>query len=142
MSHRIIRIAIRILAGFIALTAMGGGAAMLAGVDQFPLEWLRDTPFTTYTLPALLLILVVGGSSLLAVVLVFRKQRVSAFAPIAAGLIMMGFIAVEVVILKQTPPGPTVIEVFYFILGALNLLLGGYLWLTDYRSSTPKAHAL
>jgi hypothetical protein len=58
-----IRITIGLLTGFIALTAIGGGIALLIGIEgeRFPLEWLQGTPFTDYTIPALLLALVVGA---------------------------------------------------------------------------------
>ena len=64
MKHKKTRIIIGIIAGFIALTAIGGGIVILTGVDQFPLEWLEGTPFPDYTIPALLLSVVVGGSGL------------------------------------------------------------------------------
>ena len=51
----------------IALSAIGGGIALLLGTykdgvlieaggrGQFPLEWLQQTPFSNYTIPALIL---------------------------------------------------------------------------------------
>lgn len=113
-----------VLAGLIALTAIGGGMAMLAGADQFPLEWLRDTPFTNYTLPALILAVVVGGSMLAASVSAFTRRPMTAILSGLAGLFLIGFITIEVLILKQTPPGPTWIEIIYFGLGVLVLGLG------------------
>jgi hypothetical protein len=122
-----VRIASGLLTGFIALTAIGGGIAMLAGADQFPLAWLQGTPFSDYTIPALVLEVVVGGSSLIAAVTVFRGHKSGARAAMVAGLIMVVFIVVEVLILKQLPPGPTPIEVFYFGLGVVIAGLGAYL---------------
>lgn len=56
------------LDAFVALTALGGGVALVAGLEEgrFPLEWLRGTPFTSYTLPGLLLAALVGGSAAVA----------------------------------------------------------------------------
>ncbi len=135
MKHKRARITIGVLAGFIALTAIGGGVAMRVGAEanRFPLEWLRDTPFSDYTLPALLLAIVVGGSSLIAAVTVFTGRKVGVFASLAAGLIMVGYIVVEVLILKQVPPGPTVIEGVYFGLGLAIFGLAAHLWSTEYR---------
>ena len=133
MKHRRVRIAIGVLAAFIALTAIGGGIAMLVGADQFPLEWLRDTPFSDYTIPALVLAIVVGGSSLIAAVTVFTGRKVGVLASMAAGLIMAGYIVVEVVTLKQVPPGPTLIEGVYFVLGLVIFGLATYLWMAEYR---------
>lgn len=113
-----------VLAGLIALTAIGGGMAMLVGADQFPLEWLRDTPFTSYTIPALILAVVVGGSMLAAALSAFTRRPMTAMLASVAGLFLIGFITIEVLILKQTPPGPTWIEIIYFGLGAVIMGLG------------------
>jgi hypothetical protein len=133
MHHKPIRIVIAVLTSFIALTAIGGGVAILTGADPFPPAWLAGTPFTDYTIPALLLAIVVGGSALLAALLVLRPGRAGILATLAAGLIMAGYIVGEVLILKQTPPGPTWIEIIYFGLGLTIFALGVYLWLAEAR---------
>ena len=127
-------IAIAILTGFIALTAIGGGIALLVGVeaDRFPLEWLQGTPFKDYTIPALLLAIGVGGSSLVASITTVTGRKVSAIAAMSAGLTLVGYIVVEVLILKQVPPGPTVIEYIYFGLGLAIFGLAAYSWLGEY----------
>lgn len=131
MENRRLRIVISMLTGFIALTAIGGGLALLVGLEdaRFPLEWLRDTPFKDYTIPALLLAVVVGGSALVACVAIMLRHGWGIPVSIAAGVIMMGYIVVEYLILKQSPPGPTVTEYVYFTLGLVTFVLAGYLWL-------------
>jgi hypothetical protein len=133
MKYKGLRIAIGVLTGLIALTAIGGGIALLSGAEgaRFPLEWLQDTPFKDYTIPALLLTIVVGGSSLIACITIFRNLKNSIVLSLVAGGIMVGFIIVEVLILKQIPPGPTSIEKMYFILGFTTFLLAGFLWLKE-----------
>ena len=131
MKHKKVRIAIVALAAFIALSAIGGGIAMLAGAMQFPVEWLRNTPFSDYTIPALVLAIVVGGSSLLAAVTVFTGREVGVFTSLAAGLIMAGYEVVEVVTIKQIVWA----QGLYFGLGLMLFGLAGYLWLAEYRSS-------
>ncbi len=101
MKHTKVRLAIVVLAAFLALSAIGGGIAMLVGAIQFPLAWLRNTPFSDYTIPALALAIVVGGSSLLAAVTAFKGRAGGAIASMAAGLIMAGYEIVEVVTIKQ-----------------------------------------
>jgi hypothetical protein len=66
MKHKLFRIAIGVPEGLIALSAIWGGIALLAGTYkdgvlieaggrvQFPLEWLQHTPFSDYTIPALI----------------------------------------------------------------------------------------
>ena len=117
MTHKTIRIVIVLLTGFVALTAIGGGLAMFVSADRFPLEWLQGTPFVGYGIPALLLAVCVGGSSLAATVALLARPRLGAPIAMAAGMLLTGFVVVEVLILKQVPPGPTPIEVFYICLG-------------------------
>jgi hypothetical protein len=124
MLVNILRILIVVITSLIALTAIGGGIAILTGVDEFPLEWLRGTPFMDYTIPALILVIVVGGSALVAAITVTARLTIGVFASIVAGLMMAGYVGVEVLILKQVPPGPTFIEGMYFLLGVLVFDLG------------------
>ncbi len=128
MKHKLIPIAIGVLETFIVLSAIGGGIVLLGGTyqhgvlieaggrGQFPLEWLLNTPFSDYTIPALILAIGVGGSSLIAVVLLFTGREAGVLASIAAGLIMAGFIVGEMVMLRQ---GISWIEGMYFGLGLL-----------------------
>jgi hypothetical protein len=142
MKHKLVRIAIGVSEGFIALSAIGGGIALLAGTykdgvlveaggrAQFPLEWLRQTPFSDYTIPALILAIGVGGSSLIAAALAFTGREEGVLASIAAGLITAGFIVGEVVMLKQ---GISWIEGLYFGLALLISGLAAYLWMIEHR---------
>lgn len=133
MKYKGLRILIGIITGFIAVTAIGGGIALLSGAEdgRFPLEWLQGTPFKSYTIPALLLTFIVGGSSLLACIAIFRNLKAGILSSLTAGIVMVGFIVVEVLILNQTPPGPTPIEMMYFGLGLITFLLARFLWRTE-----------
>lgn len=51
---------------FLGVTALGGGLAILAGWINVPLSSLAGSPFSDYSVPAILLATVVGGTSLLA----------------------------------------------------------------------------
>jgi hypothetical protein len=142
MKHKLVRIAIGVLEAFIALSAIGGGIVLLAGTyqngvlieaggrGQFPLAWLQNTPFSDYTIPALVLAIGVGGSSLLAAVTIFTGHEVGVLASVVAGLVMAGYIVVEVVMLKQ---GISWIEGLYFGLGLLISGLAAYLWMAEDR---------
>jgi hypothetical protein len=143
MQHKLVRIAIGVPEAFIALSAIGGGIALLLGTykdgvlreaggrAQFPLEWLHNTPFSDYTIPALILTIGVGGSSLIAAVLVFTGREEGVLASVVAGLIMTGFIVVEVVMLKQ---GISWIEGLYLGLGLLISGLATSLWMVEHRA--------
>jgi hypothetical protein len=143
LKHKLVRIAIAVPETFNALSAIGGGIALLAGTYQdgvlieaggrarFPLEWLQHTPFSDYTIPALILSIGVGGSSLIAAVLVFTGREEGVLASVVVGLVMTGFIVVEVVMLKR---GISWIEGLYFGLGLAISGLTTYLWMVEHRA--------
>lgn len=137
MPYKSFKIIAGLITGFVALTAIGGGLALLSGAEgaRFPLEWLQGTPFNSYTLPALLLTLVVGGSALLASIAIFRNLKNSVIFSFIAGSMLMGFIVVEILILRQTPPGPTPIEILYVALGLAIWLLAGLIWKNQPKQS-------
>lgn len=141
MKHMLVRIAIGTLETLIALSAIGGGIALLTGTYQnnslieaggqarFPLEWLQNTPFSDYTIPALILLIGVGGSSFIASILLFTDQKAGLIASVAAGLTMVVFISVEVIMLRQ---GVSWLEGVYFVLGLLICGLSIFLWWIEY----------
>ncbi len=136
MKFKVARIIPGILTAFVALTAMGGGVALLTGAegDRFPLAWLEGTPFSSYTIPGLILTVIVGGSALIATVITFRGRQSGAQFMMACGLLLAGFVSVEALILKQIPRGPTGIEVAYFVIGATILGFATYLWRAERQS--------
>lgn len=151
MQHKLIRLAIGVPEAFNALSAIGGGIALLLGTykdgvlieaggnARFPLKWLQGTPFSDYTIPALTLTIGVGGSSLLAAVLVFTGREEGVPASLIAGLAMSGFIVGEVVMLKQQLSW---IEALYFGLGLLISGLAAFLLTTRRRSHSLQARHL
>jgi hypothetical protein len=50
----------------VAANAVGGAIYGLAGAKSVPREWLRGTPFHSYLVPSLILLLAVGGATVLA----------------------------------------------------------------------------
>lgn len=88
---------------FAAVSALGGGygVASTNGLGM-PQVWLRTTPFADYMVPGLILLFVVGGSSLVATVLALRRHPWQYMAMFAAGAIMSGWIVGEVLLIRQT----------------------------------------
>jgi hypothetical protein len=124
------------LSGFDAVSAVVGGALILAGVDRFPTSWLQNTPFKDFTIPALTLTIVVGGSSLSAsIALVARFPSANLLAS-AAGALMVGWIGCEVAVINA--PKPSATEIVYAIAGALLLGLG--LWRHSRRARSVTGH--
>jgi hypothetical protein len=66
-----------ILTAFVSLTAIGGGIALMIGIEdnRFPLTWLDETPFTSYFIPGLILAGIVGGMHLFSFIQILRKKK-------------------------------------------------------------------
>jgi len=122
MNAKMMRINSGILTGFTAFTAIPGGIVILLGVDEFPMEWLAGTPFSDYTVPALILSVVGGGSALVACIMILRKRPIWTIASMIAGLIMMGQITGEMILLNQETRGSHWIQILYF---RIDLLIFG-----------------
>lgn len=124
MSSSGVRIVLLAVDAFVALTAVGGGIALLTGLegDRFPVEMLTGTPFGSYVIPGLILAGVAGGSAAVATVAMLIRPRAGGLASMLAGVVMMGWIFGEVLLLDQ--PSWTWIEAFYLALGLAMAVLG------------------
>jgi hypothetical protein len=98
MTTRIERIAIGAVVSFIAVSAAAGAIGLIGGGLPFPPEWLDGTPFSNYVGPGIILGVVVGGSALLASVLVLRGHPLAVPAAFVAGMIQVGWIVGEVLL--------------------------------------------
>jgi hypothetical protein len=70
--------------------AIAGGIAVMRDAMPFPEVWLQDTPFHSYFLPGLILLLAVGGSQLAASYAILRRHPLAKRAAIFAGLVLTG----------------------------------------------------
>jgi hypothetical protein len=87
------------LLAFGALNAFAGGYYGLAGAEGVPREWLDGTPFKDYFYPSLILLVVVGGSCLVAAAAVFAQLRIGRIAAFAAAAVLLIWLAVELLML-------------------------------------------
>lgn len=139
MNHKLVRSALFVLEAFVAISAVAGGIALLTGVfaQGIPVAWLAGTPFNDYTIPGLLLAMVIGGGMLLAAATVFIPREWTILVSVAAGICMVGFEVVEAVCVdsKVGDGFPLVagLQVFYFALGLAIFGLAAYLWRAEYR---------
>jgi hypothetical protein len=82
-----------------ALNAMAGGYYGLSGARGVPLEWLEGSPFRSYFVPSLVLLVVVGGSFITAAVAVFAGLGWARSAALCAAGIVTIWLAVQVAII-------------------------------------------
>jgi hypothetical protein len=103
-----------------ALSAVGGGVAILvSGGLGMPASMLEGSPFTSFTVPALILIAVVGGTQTLALSLVLGRRAPALFWSAVAGFGLTIWIMVETIIIQ----GFSALQAFYFVLGIAELTL-------------------
>jgi hypothetical protein len=122
----IIRWALIILSIFLALSAIGGGIALVVGFNTPPVADLAGSPFSDYTLPGLALLVVVGGSAVLTAILLIRRHRFATLAALVAGLIIMVFEFVEVLAIAAQ-----VMQIIYFVVGVKMAGLAAVVWFLD-----------
>lgn len=102
MEHKGSRRALVAVDGFAGVAALIGMMIVVFGWGyQFPTRWLDGTPFTSYTIPGLILGLGVGGSALVAMVATLKSPRVGAVASAVAGIIMVGWIVGEYILIPE-----------------------------------------
>lgn len=130
-----IRILLIVLTLFLAITAFGGGIQLLTGFYVPPVEMLAGSPFEDFTIPGLALGLIVGGSALFAAVLLVRRSRFALLASIAAGLVILFFEFVEVLVIGS-PAGPSrFMQILYFGMGTVIIATALGQWFLELRST-------
>lgn len=134
LMKKTLNIILILLNGFLGLTATLGGLAILAGINAPSTPELEASIFGGTTIPGLALLLIVGGSGLAATVLLIRKSRYALLSSVAAGLIIIFFEFVEVLIIGSPAGVARGLQIFYFGLGTLILVLSLGVWFIDIRS--------
>jgi len=106
----------------VAVTAIGGGVALAISPDgallQAPRVLLAHTPFSTFLIPGLLLLFVVGGSSLRAALHVARDAPGANSTAVLAGGVLIIWIVVEMVLLRSVRWA----QIAYLVVGSLIVL--------------------
>lgn len=126
------RVLLLIVQGFIALTALAGGTALVLGavvpslatVLSPPVDYLVGSPFSSYLVPGLLLGLVLGGLHVVAFVMLLRRTRWSLVASAVVAFDTMIWIFVQMIVIPFS-----FLQAIYFAaglaeFGLLLLILG------------------
>ncbi|WP_195760646.1 hypothetical protein [Agromyces kandeliae] len=109
---------------FVGITSVFGGAALvLGGVIDFggtviaiPPEYLEGSPFSSFLVPGLVLAIVVGGTHVVAFVMLSRRMRWAMIACAVAGFGMVVWVFVQMVFIPFSP-----LQAVYFGLGLVEL---------------------
>jgi hypothetical protein len=111
---------------FLAVSALGGGAALIAGprgeIIPIPVRLLRGSWFDTYLIPGFVLFAVLGIGSIIAGTLTWHRSSLAPPAAIALGFALLIWMGVEISVVGYSNRPP--LQDFYIILGVGILGLG------------------
>jgi hypothetical protein len=111
------------LQAFIGVTAIAGGFRLVSnpnGTMDIPVGWLINSPFTSYLIPGLVLLVVIGFGNVLASIVSFLKMRYAGGIAVILGTFLIFFMTIEVWFVGLR----NFLQPLYFILGAIVLILG------------------
>ena len=100
---------------FNGVSAVGGGLALMTDWIPEQASWVRDTDFPSNYFPGVILMAVVGGSSLIAAIALTKRSDGWRLASIVAGTIMVFWIIGEIASIR----GFHFLQVIYLVTGAL-----------------------
>ncbi|WP_406022062.1 hypothetical protein OH802_21985 [Nocardioides sp. NBC_00850] len=100
---------------FNGLSATAGGLALMTDWIPEQASWVRDTDFPSNYFPGVILMAVVGGSSLIAAAGMVKRSHGWQLASIVAGTIMVFWIIGEIASIR----GFHFLQVIYLVTGAL-----------------------
>ncbi len=137
MFRKILYLVLAILTGLLALSGLAGGLGLLFGFSAPPIEALGNSIFKDYTVPGLALFVLVGGSALLAFVLLTRQSKDALLFATTAGIVIMFFVFVEILIIGSPPGVSQTLQIFYFGLGTVITIFAMGVWYLDLREQQP-----
>ena len=109
---------------FIGLGAVGGGLGLIlepSGANLgIPLEALKNSPFSTYLVPGIVLLMVNGLGSLVGVAASFTRYRYAGETAMALGVFLVAWIILQVYWIEAFHW----LHALYLGLGLLELVLG------------------
>lgn len=112
---------------FNGLSAAGGGIALMTGLIPEQRSWVEHTDFGSLYFPGVILLAVVGGSSLFAAAAMIKRSVGWQAASILSGVIMVVWILAEVASIR----GFHFLQVIYVLTGAAAI------WLTPGTAPPP-----
>jgi hypothetical protein len=134
MNEKGLKTAVVVMDLFEAASAAIGAIGLVVGFMNIPLSVLNGTPFADFTIPALLLGFVVGGSALAAAVItVVARHPYGALASGIAGAITVGWLTIEVAMIGLGSWA----QVVWLLVGAAMMVLAALLWRAESRQARP-----
>lgn len=111
------------LQAFIGVTAIVGGLRLVSnpnGVPDFPIEWLTHSPFTSYFIPGLALLTIIGLGNVFAGAVTFLRKGYSGNVAALFGIFLIFYMTVEIWFVGLR----NFLQPLYFVLGTMVLVIG------------------
>ena len=121
--HKLLLYSSGVLQLLIGLSAVAGGFRLVmnpGGTLDIPIEWLNESPFTSYFIPGLLLTIVIGFGNILASLISFLHKSYSWYTTTALGLALIGFMSIEIWFVGLR----NFLQPLYLIFGFIGLIIG------------------
>ena len=121
--NKLMGIFLGVIQAFIGITAIAGGLRMVSnpnGLEDIPIEWLIGSPFTSYFIPGLMLLIVIGFGNVFSSVFTFLRKGYSGLVSALLGIFLIIFMTAEVYFVGLQ----NFLQPLYFILGFIVLYLG------------------
>jgi hypothetical protein len=121
----------RVLLGlllFNGISAVGGGIALMTDVIPEQVPWVQHTDFGSLYFPGVILLAIVGGSSLVAAFAMMKRAAGWQLSSILAGVVMVIWIVGEIASIRAFHP----LQVIYLVTGALVI------WFTPRPKPVPE----
>ncbi len=90
-----VRDTLLVLEILIAAAAVAGGVYAIAGAPRIPREWLQGTTFTTYFVPGLVLLILVGGSMAAAAAMLLAGASGARLMSLEAGVVLLAWMVAQ-----------------------------------------------
>ena len=103
---------------FNAISAVGGGIALAAGLLGVPVDLLRHTPFDSFVVPGIFLAVIIGGSATIGATALLNHRLQAPIASAAAGAVMVGWILGETLLVE----GFSWLQGLYLLTGSLTVV--------------------
>jgi len=136
------RFAVIAIGGVIGVGALFGGYGLLSdakglGVNE---SWLEDTPFPDYRIPGLVLLVVIGGGTLLTAASALLRSRFAGLAALAMGLTLLLWGAVETITIGYRGVAQLVLLTVFVVVPGLPLIKIGWgsSWASRGRKLAPR----
>ncbi len=109
---------------FLGITSVIGGVQLIRTNGMgMPISSLQNTPFPNFIIPGLILLFIVGGTSLTAAILQIKKHKYAIETSVTAGFGIQIWVVTELFMLTHK----SFLQAIYFTLGVLILILSMFL---------------